>query len=59
MDEIKITKEMVTQFKMNRVNEFLEKFTELRNKYECDIVARPIFSEDGRVVVDLQVKVRD
>lgn len=59
MDKIEVTKEMVAQFRQNRAQEFLQAFTALCDQYECDIVARPILTDDGRVAVDLQVKVRD
>lgn len=58
-NEITVTKEMVAQFKQTRAQDFLKKFTALCNEMGCDIVARPLLSDDGRVVVDLQVKVRD
>lgn len=44
-----LTKEQIEAYRQRRLTECGQRLTELLNQYDCDLVAVPQFTEDGRI----------
>lgn len=51
-------KEQLFADQQRRVEQFRARFVDLCDDLECDLIAKPSFSEDGRVIVNFVVQPR-
>ncbi len=54
-DETKLTREAIAADRQRRTQECGKRLAELLAEYDCDLVAQPQFTQDGRVVAVVQL----
>lgn len=50
-----ITREQIEEFKRQRAQQCGQRLAELLREYDCDLVATPTYTQDGRTVCTIQL----